>query len=205
MGYFGRLEPSKWAGFHKVSVNGRHPTAYFQSRRHDGARASRFGIDPKEWRTGKSILVAGTSDKGALVDGFQPEQWERSAIAELQKHTDRPIVYRAKPSWLGAAPIAGATFEHTRDDVLLSLRDCHAVVTHHSNVAVDGLINGIPAFCVEGVATPLALWDLALIESPKTEGDRERWINDISYCQFDVAEMEAGIPWRHLKDEGLIP
>lgn len=204
MGYFGRLDPSKWAGFHKVSVNSRHPTAYFQRRRHDNARSSRFRIVQQEWRTGKSILVAGTSDKGALVDGFHPEEWERSAIAALRMHTDRPIIYRAKPSWLGAAPIAGAAFEHTRNDVLLSLRDCHAVVTHHSNVAVDGLINGVPAFCMEGVATPLALSDLAMIESPKTEGDREQWVNDISYCQFDVREMTEGVAWRHLKNEGLL-
>lgn len=205
LGYWGRVEGGKFAGYHKVSVNGRHPTAYFQSRRHDDRRFSKFRLTIEGWRAGRSILLAGTSEKGALVDGFKAEEWERQAIALLRQHTDRPIIYRPKPSWTGARPIEGAVFAHSMEDVALALNDCHAVVTHHSNVAVDGLIRGIPAFCIDGVATPLALSDLSLVESPKREGDRHRWACDIAYCQFTVEEMRAGVVWRHLKSEELIP
>lgn len=204
LGYWGRKDLGRWTGFHKVSVNNRHPTAYFQKRPHNGSRAAQFGIKFKEWSTGSHILVAGTSDKGAIVDGFAPEEWERWAITELRRHTDRPIIYRAKPSWLGARPIPGSCFQQTRDDVGIMLEDCHAVVTHHSNVSIDGLIAGVPAFCLEGLATPLALSDLSRIEEPRREGDREQLVNDISWCQFNVQEMTDGVAWRHLKEEGLL-
>lgn len=204
MGYWGRLEGGKWSGYHKVSVNARHPTAYFQRVRHDDKRVTRFGLKITPWRSGRTIIVAGTSGKGAAVDGFYPQQWETAAIGALRQHTDREIIYRPKPSWGGATPIPGSTFCQTRVDIGQWLSDCHAVVTHHSNAAIDGLLAGVPAFCLEGVAAPMAIADLEKIEAPLFPEGREQWVNDISYCQWTPAEMEAGLAWRHLRDEGLV-
>ncbi|WP_192246104.1 hypothetical protein [Mesorhizobium silamurunense] len=204
MGYWGRLEGGKWSGYHKVSVNARHPTEYFQRVKHDDKRVARFGLKIEPWRSGSTIIVAGTSGKGAVVDGFYPQQWETEAINTLRKHTDREIIYRPKPSWTGATPIPGSTFCQTKVDIRQWLSDCHAVVTHHSNAAIDGLLAGVPAFCLEGVAAPMACADLDKIESPLFPEGRQQWINDISYCQWTPAEMEAGLAWRHLKDEGLV-
>lgn len=205
LGFWARKEGGARAGYHKVSVNGRHPTAYFQTRKHDASRIEALGVAVRPWRQGgKTILVAGMSAKSAGVEGFTPEQWERQAIAVLKRHTDRPIVYRPKPSWRDAMPIEGARFEPHLDGLEGLLGDCHAVVTHHSNVGVDALAAGVPVFSVEGVATRLGLADLALIDKPRRDDGREQFMADLAWCQWTPREMASGTCWRHLKDEGLV-
>lgn len=205
LGYWGRRDGGRWSGYHKLCVNARHPTTYFQARTHDDRRARALGIKAKPWRSGDHILIAGMGDKGARADGFEPEQWERETINELRRHTNRRIIYRPKPSWKRARPIPGVGFSPKVQEIESVLASCHAVVTHHSNVAVDGLVAGIPAFCWSGVASLLASQDLSKIETPLYPDGREQFINDLAYTQWSIAEMAVGLPWRHLKDEGLIP
>lgn len=204
LGYWGRRDGGIWDGYHKVAVNDRHPTAYFQKVRHSGDRVSRHGISISQWTSGRHVVIAGMSAKAAEAAGFAPEEWERQAIAAVKAHTDRPIVYRPKPSWPDAKPLPDSTFEHGQMCLDRLLQDCHAVVTHHSNVGVDGLLAGVPVFCVEGAALPLACEDISKIEQPRKDGDRRQWAQDLAYTQFKPDEMHAGVAWRHLKDEGLL-
>lgn len=189
----------------KVSVNSRHPTDYFQRYKHSDGRRKMFGVDVKHWRNdGTAILVAGMGAKAAWAEKCEPvESWERAAIVELRKHTDRKIVYRPKPSWSGAKPIEGAIFDRSK---YLDLSRYFAVVTHHSNVAVDAQMFGVPTFAWFGVATPMSHQHLEYIEKPYYPPivSRERWLNDVAYCQWTKAELEDGTCWRHLKDEGLV-
>lgn len=189
----------------KVSVNGRHPTSYFQKVKHDSTRRVLYPrIQPWHLR-GKYVLVAGMSAKAAWAEKCEPaESWERAAIVQLQKYTDRQIMYRPKPSWSGATRIKGAIFSGPSRSLEVELADAWAVVTHHSNVASDGLVAGVPAFVWHGVAAPLGLHDLAKIEWPYYPEEREQWLNDLSYCQWSTDEMRSGQCWRHLKSEGLL-
>lgn len=205
LGYWGRVKNN---GHHKVVVNGRHPTAYFQKRRHDDKRAKTFGIALAPWRkSGKHILLAGMGAKASVIaENMKFESFERGAIETLRQHTQRPIVYRPKPSCKESGSINGTIYSPPDQPLTGVLNaDCHAVVTHHSNVAVEAIVAGIPAFCMQGVAAPMSLQDLSLIETPLYPEGREQWINDIAYTQWTWTEMAEGLPWRHLKDEGLIP
>jgi hypothetical protein len=204
LGYWGRVKND---GHHKIVVNGRHPTEYFQRVRHDNARARKFGLQIEPWRAdGRHILIAGMGSKASVIAENLPfESFERDAIRQLKQLTDRPIVYRPKPSCKQAGEIVGTTFSPPEQPLEEVLRDCHAVVTHHSNVAVDAVLEGIPVFCAQGVASVMGLQDLAQIETPARPAGRESWVNDISYTQWTWTEMARGLPWRHLKDEGLIP
>lgn len=148
MGYWGRREGGSHNGFHKVSISNRHPTAYFQRIQHPPDRFRHFNIEIEPWKKdGKHILLAGMGDKAAFVEGFRTSEWERAAIAEIRRYTDRPIIYRPKPSWRTPESIPGAEMvladNQKLDD---ALRDCWCVVTHHSNLAVDALVKGIPVF-----------------------------------------------------------
>ena len=206
LGYWGRREGGRFAGYHKIAINDRHPTNYFQNTAHSDDRVARFNLQVRPWQSGGGhILVAGMSDRAAASLGMQPEEWERWAIAEARKHTDRQIIYRPKPSWRTAKPILGVGFSHQKEPLENALAGCHAVVTHHSNVAVDAMVAGIPAFCWAGVAQPMTSQDLSQIEAPAYPDDREQWLADVAYCQWNGAEMENGKPWRHLKGEGLVP
>lgn len=202
LGYWGRVKNN---GYHKIVVNGRHPTEYFQ-RRHDDTRARALGIVAKPWRKdGEHILIAGMGAKAAIIAEYlEFESFERTAIKQLKEHTARKIVYRPKPSCRSSGEINGTVYSPKSEPLEAVLANCHAVVTHHSNVAVDAILEGIPAFCVQGVAVPMALQDLSLIENPIYPDGREQWINDIAYTQWTWTEMAQGLPWRHLKDEGLV-
>jgi hypothetical protein len=192
-------------GYHKLSINARHPTHYFQRVKHKHDRAQSLGVVPMRWReVGQHILLAGMGDKAANVEGRAVESWEREAIEVLRRVTGRKIIYRPKPSWLQARPIPGTLYSPKDQSLESVLHNCHAVVTHHSNVAVDGLVAGVPAFCWHGVAAPMSCQDLKLIENPMLPGDRAQWIADIAYTQWSVDEMQQGRAWRHLKDEDLI-
>lgn len=203
LGYWGRTQGGQMRGYHKVAVNSRHPTAYFQNREHDGSRVRQFGLHLKPWTGGRHILVAGMSSKHARVEGVAPQSWERDVIQRLQSLTDRPIWFRPKPSDPKAFPLPGT--EYARGKSLEQcLTNCHAVVTHHSNVAIDGAIAGVPNFSALGVATAIGKTDFDKIDDPIYPDGRKQWLKDIAWCQWNVEEMRNGSCWTHLKNEGLI-
>lgn len=209
LGYWGRREGGRYQGFHKVSVNARHPSAYYRFPAHAGDRFRKFGIpvDGWHWRgarvTGK-IILAGMGAKGAAAEGFGPQEWERAAVEAMRPFTSREIIYRPKPSDPLAAPIPGTTFSKKTMPVEELFSDAWAVVTHHSNVAVDALLAGIPVFCWGGVAREMGLQDFARIEDPHYPEDRAQWAADIAYTQWSVPEMAAGHCWQHLKSDALV-
>jgi len=212
LGYFSQRWNGDRYGYHRFAVSDRHPTAYFQNRKH---KADRFKVHHRTvepWRKpGRNIIVCGMSDKCAVFEGYEFEQWERAAIAKLRLVTDKPIVYRPKPrrSKEPQYPqIEGVGYsDPSKKRLGEELKDAWAVVSHHSNAGIDGLLAGVPCFTDEGVASVLGLADLAMIESPNTPTDAERkqWAADIAYCQFNRPEMRDGTAWRHFKDEGLVP
>jgi hypothetical protein len=204
MGYWNRRKRGRFDGYHKISVNDRHPTAYFQDRKHTADRLKEQGIKIAPWREkGRHIVVVGMSAKAALHAGFQPHQWERETIEKLKKMTKRPIIYRPKPNWLAAHRFQGVGFMKT-EPLEQVLAGAHCVVAHHSNVAVDAILAGIPAICPGGVASVMAGHDLTQVESPPMPEGREQWAADIAYCQWSLGEMASGRVWQHLKREGLL-
>lgn len=204
LGYWNRRKRTRWDGYHKVAVNSRHPTEYFQRRRHPANRFEVHGCPIREWReSGRHVLVAGMSAKAAFAEGLQPHEWERETIARLRELTDRPIIYRPKPNWDGAKPIEGARFdrETSLED---ALTNCHAVVAHHSNVAIDALVAGVPCICPGGAASVLSGHALEQIENPPMPDGREQWAADLAWTQWTVEEMRSGEAIRYLIDEELI-
>lgn len=204
LGYWGRKTGGHHQGYHKLAVNDRHPTAYFRARAHGAERFARLGVEIAPWqRHGRHILLCGMGAKAARSLGFGAEAWERQAIAALRAVTDRPIHYRPKPSWLAAVPIEGTIYSHG-DSLGEALAGAHAVVTHHSNAAVEAVCAGVPCFTVQGVALAMGSARLKAIETPLYPDDRAQWAADVAWTQFTTAEIAAGLAWRHLRDEGLV-
>lgn len=204
LGYWGRRKRTRFDGYHKVSVNNRHPTAYFQNRPHTRERFAQHGVQVVPWRQeGEHILVAGMSGKAASCEELQPHAWERETIERLRQLTRRRIIYRPKPNWAEAKPIEGSIFDR-ETPLEVALQNCHAVVSHHSNVAVDALLAGIPCICPGGVASVLSGQQLEQIENPPMPDGREQWAADLAWTQWSVEEMQRGLAFRYLVDEGLI-
>lgn len=206
LGYWGRREGGRFTGYHKIAINDRHPTRYLMDLPMPPDRFSRFGVQIEPWAAkGPTILLAGMGDKGAIAEGYAPEEFERWAIAEIRKYTDRPIVYRPKPSWKDAKPIPGVGWSPRTVPIETELRQAWAVVTHHSNVGVDAAIAGVPVFTVAGVAKYLSMPSLAAIDSVYASPfDRHQWAANLAYTQWSIDEMRAGLPWKHALEHGLI-
>jgi len=192
-------------GYHKFVVNGRHATKYLQRVKHPDDRFRAFGLEVKHWTYGGDhILVAGMSAKAAAVEGFGFFEWERKAIKAIQKFTNRPIWFRPKTALPAHLIPDMPGVEIDNGPLKESLKNCHAVVSHHSNVGIDALLGGVPIFTDEGVALRLGLSDLSKIETPRREDGRPQLMYDIAYTQFNGSEMWEGIAWRHLREEGLV-
>ena len=203
LGYWGRRKRNRYDGYHKIIRNGRHPTDYFQQKEHGPDRFNSHNVTIQPWKKrGDYILVAGMSAKAAYAEGLTPEIWEREAIAKLRKITDREIIYRPKPNWTGAKPIAGSTMD-CQTPLAVALERSFAVVTRHSNVAVDALMAGVPCICPKGVASVLSQHDVGLINELIRPDGREQFANDLAWTQWSMAEMQNGNAWEYMKTELL--
>lgn len=149
--------------------------------------------DPPDLQNGGGlVLVAGMSGKAAGTHGFQPDQWETAMLAHLQGLTWQEVQFRAKKKRLaGMEPI---------DQVL---RRTWLAVMHHSNVAVDALLAGVPVYAVKGVGKlwsgPLTCGG-TLARRLYLPGERERYAADVAYAQWTTGEMRSGAAWNHVRD-----
>lgn len=207
LGYWGRHAGGRRQGFHKIVVNGRHPTPYYQDLVHAKDRFKKFALHIAPWkaRPDGHILIAGISAKGARFEGFEPLQWERNAIAQIRAATDRKIVYRPKPTCPYACPIEGVAYSPPGEPLDLVMAKTAVVVSHHSNTNIEAILRGVASCTHEGVAVDQSQTEFAKIEHLVQRDDREQWAANIAYTQWNVAEMTEGAPWRYLKNEGLIP
>ena len=206
LGYFGRKrEHPPHYEYHRIAVNAYQPTAYLR-RNLPPTRFQIFGKNIMPWRIGgDEILVIGMSDKAAHVwglgSGTAHAQW---LVDEVRKHTDRPIAYSPKPSWDGAQPIEGTRY--ARGPLPQELSKAHAVVTWRSNVAIDGLLAGIPCLVLgDNPALLMSHNDLTKIEQPMYPDDRFEFCSDLAWAQFSLQEISSGRPFIHLKGQGLLP
>lgn len=182
-------------GYHKVSLDDWCPTG--KMRR--GCPSDRFeflGVDVRPSVPGDHILIAGMSEKASVHHGLLPNEWEQGAVSALQAATSRRLVYRPKPSWRGAIQLVGADFSVSKS-IEEDLVGCHALVTHHSNAAVDAVVAGVPVYCEKSVGSILSMRSIADVERPYRPADAERmqFLYDVAYVQYTPNEMRSGLVW----------
>jgi hypothetical protein len=191
LGYWSR--ETHW----KIVANGFSPAPYVKAGM-SSERFEKLGIDIKPERRGKKVVIAGSSMKSAQLHGLQHMAWETQKAQEfLSKGLQ--VVYRPKPKdvYKRAIPQCGY------DIGPLDFSDALAVVTHHSNVALDALVNGVPVYCETGAASVMN-FDLSQIQSPYIPEGREQFLWDCAYLQWTLEEMRSGECWAHLKSRGLV-
>ena len=135
------------------------------------------GIAP--WKTGgRHLLVIPPS--AAICRLFHLGDWEARILAQLNAVTDRPVrvSYKGDP-----VPLAER------------LRDCHAVIAFTSNVAVEAVMAGVPAFCsVLAAAAPVCrpLEDIAVHLEQPVRPEREAWAEGLAWGQWTIDEIRSG-------------
>lgn len=205
LGYWHRKNGmGDYSGFHKVVVNARHATHYFQCKRPADRIEDAPEIQP--WRKdGEHIVVAGLSGKSAGSWGLRPMEWELRTVETIRALCNRSIVYRPKPSWKDARPIAGTQFSGGNESISDALAGAYGLVTLQSNAAIDALAAGVPFYAEDGLASAVGCLSLAeLIARPRRDVDRAQFLADVGYCHWTRAEMADGSMFSQFLADGLL-
>jgi len=177
-------------------------------------------VQLKPWNIdGDSILFAlqrpfDASLKG--VEHIRPHKYKRwilETCKEIYHYSAKPIVIRPHPEsrvniiekkWIDELyfELKNIPRLHWDKEVYLtdSLSHAYACVTYNSGSSVDAAILGVPVFC--GDSGSFA-WDVSskAIENivEPSYPDRTQWLNNLSYVEWSLDEMQEGQPWMHLK------
>ena len=196
----------------KVGLNGINRDAFFGDAGNDSRRSDLLDLRLKPWRTdGEYILIAGQHDKSLQWQGMpRMSTWVINTIEQIQKHTDRPIIFRPHPR----CPLPHIEHEFknvkrqdpkqiagTYDDFDMGFDNVYCTVSWSSNPGIHSVINGVPAIVgPSSLAYDVAGHDLNLIEYTQTP-DRTQWLNDYAWTEFTIEEIASGLPLKRLTNK----
>lgn len=140
--------------------------------------------DPRQ--DGKHILVCPSSP--TMERFYKQENWLHETLAELKKHTDRPIIVRKKPRARGTSGPMVASIPFAE-----AAKGAWAVVTLASIAGVEAACLGVPVFCHEASAcSTIGNTRLSDIENPRFERNQD-WLNTLAYHQYTEEELKKGM------------
>ena len=159
----------------------------------DGKRFRKFEIEIKPWRsTGEVILLALQSELWFQLHDFPIHDFVGHVTSTLGRFTDKEVVVRFKPPPNKIDPVS----------FLDVLRNVYAVVTWSSNAAVQGVLEGVPAFTwVDCAASTMGTRDLSRINEPPMPDGRLEWASVLADNQWSSSEISRGVWWEKLSGE----
>jgi hypothetical protein len=189
-GYFGNWGRKAYFRIIKDNVHDVRPIIA-----RDRSRLDPCHVVLKDFTPGRKILIAPPSTKSFSMWSIDQEKWIADTIAEIKKHTDRPIEVRMKRNRNERMA------ENTMEEALAD--DVHCLVTYNSVAACEAIMLGKPAITLgPNAANQVASHSLSEVENPRipTYDEREAWLRHLSYSQFTFDEMSNGTAWRILND-----
>jgi hypothetical protein len=188
--YKSQSNPHGWKVWHRIVKNNVQHNVIVD-RPDDRWKRLEYPIENR--KQGNHILLVTPSEKPCKFYGIERDEWVEQTVAEIKKHTDRPIRIRDK------APRQQRITSTIFDD----LNNCHALVTYQSIAAVESVLYGVPAFTLAPTAAdPVADKDLSLIETP-TQQDEDKiykWACHLAYGQFHNDEFRSGEAYKILRE-----
>ena len=174
-------------------------------------RWDKLNIDLPVWRTsGDHILVLGQTEHGIGTLNLREQgksliDWSQETLVRLRELSDRPIIYKPHPAQVNLPKmVKNSTIFNSRGryNIKDALNNCWCTVASASNGACDSIVSGIPVITENemSVAYDVSDNDLKNVENPRTT-DIKKWLNNISYRQWNIKETKAGEAWNHLKKE----
>lgn len=154
--------------------------------------ARRWGVQLSPWRkSGSFVLVVPPSPQVEQLFGID---WTGFA-SHIRAVTGREV--RVSPK-----------ADRNKSPLAQRLRDCHCVITWSSNVAVEAIVAGIPAYVSEvSAAAPVARTlgnALRDIEEPRMT-DRSAWVDSLAWGQFTLNEIASGFAREVVMEPACIP
>lgn len=163
------------------------------------------------------VLLALQLPGDASLRGIDINEWAFTAIQEIRKVSQRPIVVRNHPLSSGRAmkdheTLARMVLMHNISGIKFSdgamipwhddLRGAYCTVTYTSGLAVDSVLSGVPTVaCDNGnFAWPFSSHYIEEIEHLLlADADTiNTWLKHLAMCQYSVEEMKSGVAWSRL-------
>jgi len=207
--YFGRGE------YYRLAYKGYQPP-YLSKMHCSTGRLHGMGVSLQPRKgPGEFVLFAGSSNKFHLFHELEKVgDYAVRVCAELQQVIGgrMPIWYRPKPSWWAnkdetdqkVVP-AGTILSGPTQLFSSLLPRCHTLVTYGSNAAAEALAAGVPVLMLspEGISPVwhLCEHDVSRVLDPYWPNgiDRDQTLANLAWCQFTLAEIEAGLAWNCIK------
>lgn len=115
-----------------------------------------------------------------------PPDWAEQAAARIRKKTGLPVRIRTHPG-----------NDKPKRELAEDLAGARAVVVWTSSCGVHSLAAGIPTFCEAPYWILKSAASLTRVDSPDLP-DRQSHFELMSWSQFTIAEIQSGLPFRHL-------
>jgi len=197
-GYLGNrpnmANPNGWKFWHRIVSNDLQHGAVID-RPADRLQRLNIKIRPRQNHC-RDILIVAPDEKPCTFYDITLDQWLKTTIDTIKKHTDRPVRMRERPA--------------SRQDRKTQLpeewlNDVHAVVTFNSTAATEAILAGVPVFVTApaaNAAQPVSNSDLSLIEKPWfPDSDQvHKWACHLAYGQFHTKELANGTAAAILKE-----
>lgn len=186
------------AHHYAAGFNGLNGRADFRNKGMPSDRVEKLGVELKPYREGNSVVLCGQVPWDASVDGTDHLAWIEYTAERLRSFTKRPIIFRPHPKAAGAYRPLNGVYVST-GPITEDLKDAHAVVTYNSNAGVEALIDGLPVFASDrgSMCWEVANRSLVSIDVPN-KPDRQQWLNDLCYAQWNLDEFRSGEAWASL-------
>ena len=179
--------------YHRVTKNNLQNLGPIVKRPDD--RLSRLGWRPSKFKKGSYILVCPPSAKVMKFYGQDVDEWMKTTLSELKKHTDREVVVRLKPSRRERV---------TQNTIWDALQEAHCLVTFNSIAATEALLVGKPAIALAPNAASVlcnnSLHDVESGLNHPTLDEVHAFACHLSYCQFTANELRSGYAWDILNE-----
>lgn len=189
----GYMQPGSKKDYHRITYNGLQNTGPLIPR--DNNRLRLLNYTSSSPKTGRKILVCPPSDKVMKFYDQDLDTWMKITIAEIKKHTDRPIEIRKKPSRTDR--VTNNTIWQALDD------DVYCLVTYNSIAATEAFLYGVPAIALApNAATVVCNTSIEQINklNVPTPDLQLQLAKHLSYCQFTSKELRDGTAWRILNE-----
>lgn len=183
-GYIG--DRTKWTS---CGFNGLNGNADFVLQHADNKRLHlvRDYLQPARKKEGDYILIMGQIASDASVKWIGWNDWLQTKCDELKKDSDLPIYYRPHP--LDHGPFIPRGLEVKGGELQDAIDGAAGIVTLTSNTGVDAMLAGVPVVC-DAPGSMIYGIDIT---------NRGQWLQNMSYCQWSIEEIESGETWSHLK------
>ena len=193
----------------RIGINGINREANFGLTGNDDSRVKKFKLTLQENRSNPNgpILLCTQSPKSRQWRNELPmNTWVKYVIKDIRKQTDRDIIIRPHPRYpVEMVQEKNVTYQlpnHIKNDVWdLKTKDAFAVVNLSSGPGVQATLWGTPAYVgKESMAYEIANEIGGDYNNPKmpTMEEKQQWLNDLTYTEWTVEEINKGIPLERL-------